>query len=95
MRRPSLVPVQPQWPFVESFQQQYKYDYLGKLFTFFFVMFGVDSVVKEHSNLSNEAKSWEKTKLKAHQTAELTASSASMGFFGINCTTIMIIYVNE
>ena len=47
-------------------------------------MVGVKSVIKEHSNLSNGAKVIEKTKLKAHETAELTASPTSMAFFGIN-----------
>ena len=61
----------------------------------FFVMVGVESVIKEHFNLSNEAKDREKTKLKVHQMVELTVSPISIAFFGINstvnCNTNMII----
>jgi hypothetical protein len=38
------------------------------------------------TTLNNEAKVREKTKLKAHQTAELTANPTSMAFCGINST---------
>jgi hypothetical protein len=38
------------------------------------------------TTLNNEAKVREKTKLKAHQTAELTASPTSTAFCGINST---------
>ena len=38
---------------------------------YIFFLVRVKSVIKEHSNLSNEAKDREKTKLKVHQTAEM------------------------